>query len=82
MKCRIIPGPRQTDALDRLRARPVSEGWNLGLIETRARGDVTVGERRDGVNLAPPLQVYLDLLQSSGRSKEMAVHLRTERLNN
>ena len=82
VKCRIIPGPRQTDALDRLRARPVSEGWNLGLIETRARGDVTVGERRDGVNLAPPLQVYLDLLQSSGRSKEMAVHLRTERLNN
>lgn len=81
VKCRIIPGPLQAEALNRLRARPVSEGWNLGLIETRARGDVTVGEHRDGVALAPPLQVYLDLLQSSGRSKEMAAHLRAERLD-
>lgn len=80
IKCRILPGPRQKDILDRLDARPVSEGWNLGIIETRARRDVTVGDRINGVALAPPLQVYLDLLQGSGRSKEMAAHLRTERL--
>ena len=80
LRCRIVPGPRQQDVLEALRARPVSEGWNLGLIEARARGDVTVGERRDGVCLAPPLQVYLDLLQSGGRSKELAMHLRAERL--
>jgi hypothetical protein len=80
IKCRIVPGPQQKQILDRLDARPVSEGWNLGVIETRARGDVTVGERIDGVALAPPLQVYLDLLQGSGRSKEMAAHLRAERL--
>lgn len=80
LKCRIIPGPRQQEALERMRARPVSEGWNLGLIETRARGDVTVGERIGGICYASPLQVYLDLLQGTGRSKEMALHLRAERL--
>lgn len=81
VRCRIEPGRRQEEALDRLDARPVSEGWNLGLIETRARGDVTVAERIEGVRLASPLQVYLDLLQASGRSREMAAHLRAERLD-
>lgn len=80
VRCRITPGPKQRDALEILRARPVTEGWNLAVIETRARGDVTVGERIAGISLAPPLQVYLDLLQGSGRSKEMATHLRAERL--
>lgn len=80
IRCRIVPGPRQRDALETLQARPVSEGWNLGLIETRARGDITVGERLSGICLAEPLQVYLDLLQGAGRSKEMAAHLRAERL--
>ena len=80
VRCRITPGPKQRDALEILRARPVTEGWNLAVIETRARGDVAVGERIAGISLAPPLQVYLDLLQGSGRSKEMATHLRAERL--
>ena len=80
VKCRIEPGRRQEEALERLNARPVSEGWNLGLLETRARGDVTVAESIENVRLASPLQVYLDLLQGSGRSREMAAHLRSERL--
>ncbi|WP_374414928.1 hypothetical protein [Novosphingobium colocasiae] len=80
VRCRIIPGPQRDLALERLHARPVSEGWNLAVIETRARGDVTVGDRIDGIALARPLQVYLDLLQGSGRAKDMAAHLRTERL--
>lgn len=81
VKCRIEPGRRQQDVLERLDARPVSEGWNLGLIETRARGDITVIEQIEGVRLASPLQVYLDLLQGGGRSREMAAHLRSERLD-
>jgi hypothetical protein len=80
VRCRIMPGPKQRDVLDAMRARPVNEGWNLGLIETLARGDVMAGERIGGVCLASPLQVYLDLLQGTGRSKEMAAHLRAERL--
>jgi hypothetical protein len=81
LRCRIIPSAQQQKALALMHARPVSEGWNLGVIEARARGDVTVGERLDGVCLAPALQVYLDLLQGTGRSKEMAAHLRAERLD-
>ena len=81
VRCRIMPGPKQRDALEILRARPVTEGWNLAVIETRTRGDVAFGQRIAGVSLAPPLQVYLDLLQGSGRSKEMAAHLRAERLD-
>lgn len=80
VRCRIAPGARREEALERLGVRPVSEGWNLALVETNARGEVTVGERIDGVMIAPPLQVYLDLLQGSGRSKEMANHLRSEKL--
>jgi hypothetical protein len=81
IRCRIVPGPHQRDALETLQARPVSEGWNLGVIETRARGDITVGERLDGICPAEPLQVYLDLLQGIGRSKAMAAHLRSEKLD-
>jgi hypothetical protein len=80
VRCRIVPGPRRHEALDRLRVRPASEGWNLALMESNSRGDVTVGDKIDDVMFAPPLQVYLDLLQGSGRSKEMASHLRAERL--
>jgi len=81
VRCRIIPGVRRKEALDRLQAMPVTEGWNLGLVETNARGDVSVGERIDDIALAPPLQVYLDLLHGSGRSKEMASHLRARMLS-
>jgi hypothetical protein len=80
VKCRIAPGRMLDKALRGLGARPVSEGWNFGLIETRVRGDIMVGEEVDGLRLAPPLQVYLDLRQSAGRAKEMAEHLRSERL--
>lgn len=80
VRCRIAPGPNQYNALEIMRARSVSEGWNLGLIETRERGDIVVGERLHGICLAEPLQVYLDLLQGTGRSKEMAAHFRVEKL--
>jgi len=80
LRCRIAPGPARQEALDRLQAHPVTEGWNLGLIETKARSDVRIGERIDGVAFAPPLQVYLDLLHGAGRAKEMASHLRDVRL--
>lgn len=80
VKCRIEPGRRRQAALEAMNARPVGEGWNLGVIEVRAPNEVAPAERIDGVWLASPLQVYLDLLQGSGRSREMAAHLRAERL--
>ncbi|KZD08752.1 MarR family transcriptional regulator [Oceanibaculum pacificum] len=80
LKCRIQGGSARNEALSRLEARPVSEGWNLGVIEEAGRQHIVIGERIDGIAYAPPVQVYLDLLQGSGRAKEMADHLRSERL--
>jgi hypothetical protein len=80
LRCRIAPGRTREVALGRLDARPVSEGWNLGLLEARSNADVQVGARIDGISFAPTVQVYLDLIQGTGRSPEMAAHLRAERL--
>jgi hypothetical protein len=64
-----------------LKAREVSEGSNLAIIESSSSGDFLFRERQKGVWLANPIVVYLDLLQSDGRAKEMAEHLRRERIH-
>jgi hypothetical protein len=63
-----------------LNAREVQEGSNLGIIESKSSGDFLFRERERGVWLASPILVYLDLLQGDGRAKEMANHLRQERI--
>lgn len=80
VRCRVEPGSGQARVLEQIDARPVSEGWNLAVIESKSRSDVIVGEEVAGIALAPPLQIYLDLLQGAGRAKEMAAHFRSERL--
>lgn len=60
--------------MEQIDARQVSEGWNLAVLETRGRTDIIVGDEIDGIALAPPLQVYLDLMQGPSRSREMAQH--------
>jgi hypothetical protein len=67
-------------ALASLDARPVDSGWNLAVQETRSAADLAQAEMVDDLRLAKPLQVYLDLQSGSGRAKEMADHLRRERL--
>lgn len=63
--------------LSMLGARKVSEGANLVLIDARQH-DLNPGrDRRAEQFLATPLQVYLDLFEDSGRSKELAEHLRS-----
>jgi hypothetical protein len=64
-----------------LKAREVSEGSNLIFLERPSYGDFLFRERERGVWLANPIIVYLDLLQSDGRAKEMAEHLRRERIH-
>lgn len=80
VRCRISPGRSEGRILEQIDARQVSEGWNLAVLETRGRTDIIVGDEIDGIALAPPLQVYLDLMQGPSRSREMAQHLRSERL--
>jgi len=62
------------------RQSTVSEGANLAVIEAKSAGDLLFRERVGGVWLASPIQVYLDLLRGEGRAKEMAEHLRRERV--
>ena len=53
---------------------------NLAVIETKSAGELLFREQVGGVWLASPVQVYLDLLRGEGRAKEMAEHLRQERI--
>lgn len=74
--CRLAMGSKRNHVLEELGARPVSEGWNFGILSMARKSEVIQKTQNNGIWLAPPLQVYLDLLQGGGRSKEMAQHLR------
>lgn len=78
--CRLKPGAAAEDALAELGARSVGEGANLSVIETPTTGEFLFRKRVDDAWLASPVQVYLDLLTGEGRSREMAAHLRRERI--
>ena len=75
-----MPGHATEAILSELDAKRVSEGANLHVIETTSPGAFLFKERVGGIRLASPIQVYLDLLRGSGRSTEMAEHLRQERI--
>ncbi|NBB64445.1 hypothetical protein GVN18_34885 [Pseudomonas sp. ODNR1LW] len=75
VRCRFMDNTASRDALEAIDARPVREGWNLGVLEADAEGEFAF-RRHQSVWLASPLKVYLDLLQGTGRSPEMAQHLR------
>jgi hypothetical protein len=78
--CRTPPGRATELVLRDLKARQVDEGTNLTIIETPSEGEFLFKERRDDVWLASPVQVYLDLLWGEGRAKDIAKHLREERI--
>jgi hypothetical protein len=61
-------------------ARVVNEGANFAVIEVKSSGDLLFRERVGNAWLASPIHVYLDLLKGEGRAKEMAEHLRKERI--
>ncbi|MDE0241029.1 MAG: hypothetical protein OXQ84_12685, partial [bacterium] len=63
-----------------LDARSVDQGANLAVIEVKSPGELLFRESVNGVWLAGVLQVYLDLMRSEGRAREMAKHLRQERI--
>jgi len=76
-----FPNDRHLSELtSELKAREVNEGSNLAVIESASYGDFLFRERVREVWLANPIVVYLDLLQGEGRAKEMADHLRRERI--
>lgn len=80
VRARLLIGSNADAAVGELGARVVNEGANLAIIEANSPGDLLFRERVGGIWLASPVQVYLDLLRGEGRSKEMAEHLRKERI--
>ena len=80
IRCRLIPGPAVDAALSDLDARAVTEGANFAVIEANSSDELLFREHLAGVWLGSPIQVYLDLLRGEGRAKEMAAHLRKQRI--
>ncbi len=81
VRCRMVEGVAQRAALDQIDAKPVDEGWNLAVMPVRTEAEARAGLRINGISYASPLRVYLDLLQLPGRAKDLATHLRAERLD-
>ena len=75
---RLVACPGADRALRSMEARPVSHGANLALIQVNSVDEMRFRRHIDGIWLASPVQVYLDLMHSEGRAKEMATHLRQE----
>lgn len=80
IRIRLPAGSVTEAALGELNARPVSEGANLVVIHAKSPRDLLFRQRVDGVWLASPIQTYLDLVRAEGRAKELAEHLRKERI--
>jgi len=80
VRARVLIDSNADAALSDLNARTVNEGANLGIIEVKSPDELLFRARVDGLWLASPIQIYLDLLRGEGRSREMAVHFRKERI--
>ena len=80
VRCRLLSGHATDAAIGDLDVRVVNEGANLIVIEAKSQGDFLFRERLGSAWLASPIQVYLDLFGGEGRAREMAEHLRKERI--
>lgn len=80
VRCRLMAGAAAIEALDALDAHIVDQGANLEVIEVKSSGELQFRKLMDGIWLATPIQVYLDLMRGEGRAREMAKHLRQERI--
>ena len=80
VRCRLLAGPAADEVIGALEARLVDQGANLAIIDVNSTGELLFRQRMNGTWLASPVQVYLDLIRSQGRAKELAQHLRQTRI--
>ena len=80
VRARVVSGQNVGVAITDLGARVVNDGANFAVIEAKSSGDLLFREKIDGLWLASPIHIYLDLLRGEGRAKEMAEHFRKERI--
>ncbi len=80
VRCRLLAEPAAGEVIGALDARLVDQGANLEIIDVNSTGELLFRQRMKGTWLASPVQVYLDLMRSQGRAKELAQHLRQTRI--
>ena len=80
VRCRLLAGPAADRALGAPDARVVDQGANLAVIEVKSPGELLFGESVNGIWQAGAVQVYLQPMHSDGSAREMAKHLRHERI--
>ncbi len=80
VRARIVSDQNVDAAIADLGARVVNDGANFAVIEAKSSGELLFREKIDGLWLASPIHIYLDLLRGEGRAKEMAEHFRKERI--
>ncbi len=78
VRCRMLATPAADEVLNSLDARFVTQGANLAVIEVESSGELLFRKHINRTWLANPVQVYLDLMRSEGRARELAIHLRNE----
>ncbi len=80
VRCRLLDSPAADRALGAMDARFVDQGANLAVIEAKSPSELQFRESVNGIWLASAVQVYLDLMRSEGRARELAKHLRHEKI--
>ena len=80
VRCRLLDNPAADRVLGALDARAVDQGTNLAVIKVKSPDELLFRESVDGIWLASAVQVYLDLMLNEGRARELAKHLRHERI--
>ena len=80
VRARVLSGPNTDAAISDLGARVVNDGANFAVIEAKSSGELLYREKIGGLWFASPIHIYLDLLRGEGRAKEMAEHLRQEKI--
>ncbi len=80
VRCRLLGGSAADRALSAMDARFVDQGANLAVIEVKSPSELLFREFVNGIWLASAVQVYLDLMRGEGRAREMADHLRHDRI--
>lgn len=80
LHCRVLGQTATNQLVQQLSAEAVTEGANLIVTEARSPGAMLFRERVGDVWLASPVQVYLDLIHSEHRGRDLAQHLRRERI--
>ena len=78
--CLLLASPAAYAALESLEARIVDQGANLTVSGVKSTGEMLFREKVGDLWLASPVQVYLDLMRGEGRARDLAKHLRRERI--